>query len=836
MSLSVILSAQDRLSGALQTVEGRLGGLEANLRSSAAETAEFNNKWEQTIQVTQTAGMVIAGVGAAITAAMGKATQAAMIQEDAERRLGVIYGENADRIIELAAAYQQQTRYGDEAIIEAAAIGATYQNLRGDIEPAIEAALNMSEAYGMDLVQAMHMLGRASGGMVGNMRRVGIMVDAADVKARGMTAVYEQIAKETSNAAFATDSASKSLDQMRNAVGDLWESLGFALLPSLREGSAFVKDFAERAIEFANTPLGQTAVQWAAGLGLVMVPIGGLLLALPTLVSMWGTVAASAATAWAAMTGPVGLAIAGVVALTVAIYGIATAADRARQAQEGALADLEAGALTSTEALERMREQTRGLSGELRDVRDEADDTAQSLRDLQGAYDQELDSQVAKSFERIIRLQDQRNLAVERYGEQSKQALEAENRLLEEQQKRILLLIAETERAPVSGTGRTAWLTPNEDLQAQRDAIHELQVQYAALDDERRAVLSATEELGAEEGELSAVTRELTADENALADAHEKAGEAADAQARAERDAARDVESATQRIADAERAISDAVEDRAQRVEDADRRVADARQALADAHESAADRIANAEERAARGVESAEQRVARIRKQLAEIDAPRLTEAQRKEQRRKELQAELQEAQQDLVDARTEGEKIVADAQKQASKMIADAQTRVADAEVARARAIEDANRRVEDAQRRRADAVQALALAEERASERIAAAIKKVTKANEDLAEAQGKVNATRPSGVREGGQPQAMPVPIQPVYVAPREEARYIPQVAPMAGASAGGGDRVDLYLHSDGGFVLDTARNAAGQIVGSVNGKNAVVHIVRDMFARR
>src|SRR5690554_2506966 len=146
MSLSVILSARDRLSGALQAVEGRLGGLEANLRNSAAETAEFNSKWEQTIHVTQTAGMVIAGVGAAITAAMGKATQAAMVQEDAERRLGVIYGENADRIIELAAAYQQQTRYGDEAIIEAAAIGATYQNLRKDIEPAIEAAVNMSEA------------------------------------------------------------------------------------------------------------------------------------------------------------------------------------------------------------------------------------------------------------------------------------------------------------------------------------------------------------------------------------------------------------------------------------------------------------------------------------------------------------------------------------------------------------------------------------------------------------------------------------------------------------------------------------------------------------------
>ena len=53
---------------------------------------------------------------------------------------------------------------------------------------------------------------------------------------------------------------------------------------------------------------------------------------------------------------------------------------------------------------------------------------------------------------------------------------------------------------------------------------------------------------------------------------------------------------------------------------------------------------------------------------------------------------------------------------------------------------------------------------------------------------------------------------------------------------GGAGGGGDRIDLYLHSDGGFVLDTARNGAGPIVGSVGGKNAVVHIVRDMFARR
>jgi hypothetical protein len=59
-------------------------------------------------------------------------------------------------------------------------------------------------------------------------------------------------------------------------------------------------------------------------------------------------------------------------------------------------------------------------------------------------------------------------------------------------------------------------------------------------------------------------------------------------------------------------------------------------------------------------------------------------------------------------------------------------------------------------------------------------------------------------------------------------------MPQAA-FAGAGAGGG-QIDIYLHTPPDFVVNTAMGAADRIVGSANGRPAVVRIVRDMFARR
>ena len=213
MNVAVTVSAVDRLSGPLKGMGKSMMALETNLRSASAQGALFNARWAETIQLAQRAGAVMTGLGVAILAVAGKSVQAAMVQEEAQDRLNKIWGEGAAELGKFASEMQKQTQFGDELTLSTMAIGATYKNLKPVMEEATKTAMNMSVAYGMDLVQAMHLLGKASAGQVGMLSRYGIIVDKAKVKTEGMSAVYEAIANETKHAATQTDNASKSFDR-----------------------------------------------------------------------------------------------------------------------------------------------------------------------------------------------------------------------------------------------------------------------------------------------------------------------------------------------------------------------------------------------------------------------------------------------------------------------------------------------------------------------------------------------------------------------------------------------------------------------------------------------
>lgn len=833
MTLSVLISAKDGLTAPLRNIDGKLGELEARLRSGAAAQADFNAKWQQTINLASTVATGMAMAGAAIAAGAGKAVQAALEQEAAEDKLRKIVPERAAALIELAAAMQKVTRFGDDEIMAAQGIGATYSALRPVLEQATKTALNMAEAYGMDVVSAMHLLGKAAAGNYGMLGRYGIMIDKVAVQSKGMAEVFRAIDEETQNVAFTSESGAKSLAQVTNALGEIAESVGGALLPALKTVTPLVQSLAEHAEAFANTGVGRAITVVAAGLGAVMLALAPLIYLLPTIVAHWGAVAGAATAAWAAMTGPVGLAIAGVAAVGAGIYALVDASNRQKQAHEAAFARLTSGAVDSTAALEQLRAELRGLHD------DEAAGGKGLPRTPEGvaaAYEAESEEQQIKRNERILQLQRERNLAVAVYGEKSKQALEAENRLIEEQQRKIALMIDQLKQSPWY-TEKKVW-RQSEETTAVQEAIERLQGSFRSLEDSRRTVMQWLEALAAEEGDLSAVTRELTDDEKALTDAQKAAADAATEQGRAERDAARDVQDAAARVTDAEESIAEAYQDKARRVQDANRAVADAERDLADAIVAGEDRIKQAKQSAADAEQSAAERITSIRERLAELDAPELTPAQRKEKQRADLLKELAKAQEELAATRAKGVEDIRKAEDAAARMVEDAERRKADAVRARADVEAAADKRILEAYKAREKAVEALARTEERANERIAASVDKVTKANEKLAEAQAKVGGGRASGVGAvpgGSAPVATPVPVQPVYypvAAP--QPRVMPQAA-FAGAGAGGG-QIDIYLHTPPDFVVNTAMGAADRIVGSANGRPAVVRIVRDMFARR
>ena len=683
--ISVLVDAIDQASG-------QIGGIAGGIQQHAVK---------------------LAAAGAAVTAAMGFFTQAALVQESVEDRLRKIYPENADALIEYAAAMQLQTRYGDELIINAQAIGVTYPKLRAEMEMATKTALNMAEAYGMDVVQAMHLLGKASAGQYGMLSRYGILIDKTRVQADGMAEVYRAIGEETKNVAFTSESGAKSVAQMKNALGDTAEAIGGALLPMIMQLAPAVQELAGDLGEFARTPMGEFAIKSAAGIGVLLTGLGGLGLVLPTLTAGWAAVAPVATVAWAAMSGPIGLVVGGLTAVGVGIYEITQASEHQRDVQAAMFVDFTSGAATSEKALQDTRreledlivdaEAARGALGSIGDEMEPPD-----FREL--SYDERADKlreaaqmRIAETTEDTYRAEAELALARETYGAQSRQAIHAEIELMERRQSQNRAERADLERRAPGAT----W------FREEKEALDE---SFAAYEANRQALLRS---VGAHQ-ELGQVVQEVTADQEKAADAAGNYGDSV-------RDAARSVEDAGERITEANEGIAQAEEDKADRIEDADDRIREAQERLVEGQQRAAESIADAEERAQEKIERAQERVADLRERIARDRAGPLTKEQQEAQRQQEMMDELREAQEELATAQREGPEEVAKAQRQALKDVAGLRAAVVEAEEAKAQAVEDGEERVTAALKRLADAHEAAARAEETSIERVQKALDKL-------------------------------------------------------------------------------------------------------------
>lgn len=386
LRLGIVVEATDKASGQLRGIGGSVAreakGMSASLFEAGRAGDSARMKLAAVGAVATQTGMAMAAAGGIIVGALGMATKAAMEQEAVENRLRVVYGKGADELIAYAGELQKLTRFGDEATISAMAFGATFPTMKSHLKEATAAATNMAEAYGMDLKQAMLMLGRASTGQVGALRRVGINIDAAKAKAGGFEYVLKVIAEETQNAAFETDNASKRFAMFKNALGDVAEEVGSALLPVVSALTPALTSIAQVIGKIAGSPLGKFLTITTAGLGLFLVSAGTTLVVLGQMASALTAVASAASMFGGAAglgsvikglvgvhgsvglaakgvsglgtllmaTGPYIIAIAAIAALAYELYKLKQAYDESAKAARQAKKDFEAAGAAEREA------------------------------------------------------------------------------------------------------------------------------------------------------------------------------------------------------------------------------------------------------------------------------------------------------------------------------------------------------------------------------------------------------------------------------------------------------------------------------------------------------
>lgn len=291
-------------------------------------------------------GAAMTAVGGIMTAFFGKAVQAAAQQEAAEARLenalnnvkGATEG-GAAMLIQYATALQKVTGYGDEEIVSAQAMLATFQLNERQIAAITPRLLDMAAAtekatgQKQDLQAIAIALGKGFTGMAGSLSRYGVVLSDETKKTGDFNAILNDLdmnfkgAAETMGRTF-----TGQLRIMKASLGEVAEGIGAKLIPALLPFIEKITKAGEGMQRWIETHQGlvRTLVPIFAGLAAIMTVLGPMVMILPKLVG--GIMAVGKAFVFLA-TNPLGLVIA---ALGTAAYMFLKVKDAQLQAEESA--------------------------------------------------------------------------------------------------------------------------------------------------------------------------------------------------------------------------------------------------------------------------------------------------------------------------------------------------------------------------------------------------------------------------------------------------------------------------------------------------------------------
>ena len=264
--LSFIVKAIDQASGTLKDVNGQIDGM-------ATKSSKLGGMLKGGLALGAVAGVAAVGALGTVLAQSVKEAQAAQevtAQLDAVlKSTGGAAGMTRDALEEQALALSKVTRFEDDAILAGNAVMLTFTNIGKDIFPrATQATLDLSTAFGMDLQSATMMVGKALNDPIAGitaLSRAGVqftvdqkamiksMVEAGDA-AGAQQLILAELEKQIGGSAVAAGSTmTGQMEIMKNALGNVKEQIGGALLPVLTEMlNKFGPGFIEMATKFAD--------------------------------------------------------------------------------------------------------------------------------------------------------------------------------------------------------------------------------------------------------------------------------------------------------------------------------------------------------------------------------------------------------------------------------------------------------------------------------------------------------------------------------------------------------------------------------------------------------
>lgn len=182
---------------------------------------------------------------------------------------GNVLGLTSGELQGMASAMQSVTTFGDETVIQAQAVMATFKRIGKEVFPeAIKAAADLSTVMGMDLQSATVMIGKALNEPIlgiGTLRRVGVQLTDQQEKmvkqfmsvndvASAQAVIMGELKSQFGGAAeTAGGKASASFKQLANVIGDVKEELGRALAEGLEPFNRALTESISKALSLGQS-------------------------------------------------------------------------------------------------------------------------------------------------------------------------------------------------------------------------------------------------------------------------------------------------------------------------------------------------------------------------------------------------------------------------------------------------------------------------------------------------------------------------------------------------------------------------------------------------------
>ena len=191
-----------------------------NLRNAGSKFGMILSRWRSKL-------LIVAFATGLVVSAFKRLFDRMIVQEKAERQLQVALGKTSAQLVNYAAALQQKTEFGDEAIISGMALIASVIKDEEAIKRATKATLDLASAKGMDLKTASDLVAKTIGSSTNALSRYGIQVEGAVGSTQRLDSLVRNISVLFGGqAAAAADTLGGAVAQLGNALGDLNEAMG----------------------------------------------------------------------------------------------------------------------------------------------------------------------------------------------------------------------------------------------------------------------------------------------------------------------------------------------------------------------------------------------------------------------------------------------------------------------------------------------------------------------------------------------------------------------------------------------------------------------------------